>query len=165
MCEPCEGVKVKKRPAPNMPSKAEREEHEITHCPYRSWCDVCVKAMGREEPHRRVTEDQETSLPTIGMDYDKYGEEEAVSQQVTTLVLKDSETGMLKGHVTEVKGPRDEWIVKRCCKDIEGLGHSNILLKTDGEPALVAVQSEVKRSHRKGCARHQWKTPTYQDRS
>jgi len=104
---------------------------------------VCVRAMGREEPHNRVKETQETSLPTIGMDYDKYGEEEAVSLQVTTLVLKDSETGMLKGHVTEVKGPRDEWIVKKCCQDIEGLGHSNILLKTDGEPALVAVQSKI----------------------
>ena len=34
------GTKVKV--APTQPSNTERERHEVTHCPYRSWCPVCV---------------------------------------------------------------------------------------------------------------------------
>ncbi len=127
VCPPCEPAKVKLRPAPHMPTAAERAEHEVTHCPYRSWCDVCVRALGREDPHNRVSDKEESALPTVGMDYDKYGEEEAVGNQVTSLILKDSETGMIKGHVVEVNGPRDEWVLKRCCKDIEGLGHAAMM--------------------------------------
>ena len=29
------------RKSPKMPTKAEREEHRRTHCPYRSWCPHC----------------------------------------------------------------------------------------------------------------------------
>ena len=36
-------------PGPESVSKEEREEHERTHLPYRSWCEVCVKARGRKE--------------------------------------------------------------------------------------------------------------------
>ena len=103
VCPPCEPAKVKLRPAPQMPTAAERAEHEVTHCPFRSWCDVCVRALGREDPHNRVSDKEESALPTVGMDYDKYGEEEAVGNQVTSLILKDSETGMINGHVVEVK--------------------------------------------------------------
>ena len=35
---------------PADPTPAERAEHEVTHCPYRPWCPVCVEAMGREDP-------------------------------------------------------------------------------------------------------------------
>ena len=35
-------------PAPQYVSKAEREEHELTHTPYRSWCHHCVRCMGGE---------------------------------------------------------------------------------------------------------------------
>ena len=28
--------------APHTPSPKEVDEHELTHCPYRSWCDHCV---------------------------------------------------------------------------------------------------------------------------
>ena len=31
------------RKSPKGPTEAERREHEATHLPYRSWCEVCVK--------------------------------------------------------------------------------------------------------------------------
>ena len=34
------------------PTKVEREEHERTHCPYRSWCKHCAKPRARNSPHR-----------------------------------------------------------------------------------------------------------------
>ncbi len=123
VCEPCGEVKARTWTNPVKPSAKEVAEHELTHCPYRNWCDVCVSAMGREDPHHRQEEVEEGALPVVGSDYDKYGEEERAENHITSIVLKDSDTGMIKGHVTEVKGPKDEWIIKRCCKDIEGMGH------------------------------------------
>ena len=38
---------------PERPSRPEREKHELTHIPYRSWCEHCVKARARGRAHRR----------------------------------------------------------------------------------------------------------------
>jgi hypothetical protein len=40
---------------PGRPSQLEVEEHEVDHCPFRSWCEECVKGRGAGEPHRTVT--------------------------------------------------------------------------------------------------------------
>ena len=47
---------VKIRPSPILPSPKEVDEHYATHCPYRTWCPVCVKASGHEAPHKRRLE-------------------------------------------------------------------------------------------------------------
>ena len=44
--------------APRSPTKAEREEHARTHCPYRSWCEHCVKSRARNSPHRKCGEEE-----------------------------------------------------------------------------------------------------------
>ena len=48
-----EGRRAQAAAIPYTPSRAEREEHEITHTPYRSWCDYCVRARGRNRPHQQ----------------------------------------------------------------------------------------------------------------
>ena len=40
---------VRKLADPRMPTEDERKLHWLQgHYPYRNWCEVCVKAMGRE---------------------------------------------------------------------------------------------------------------------
>ena len=39
-----EHVKVMVLPKPHEPSKVERQSHEATHCPFRAWYEICVKA-------------------------------------------------------------------------------------------------------------------------
>ena len=58
-----EGREPKALRAPPRVSQAEIDMHEITHTPYRSWCEVCVKARGRNYPHKRM-EDKETMTKT-----------------------------------------------------------------------------------------------------
>ena len=41
---------LKTAPAPIKPCAADVEEHNITHMPYRSWCDSCVGGRGFAEP-------------------------------------------------------------------------------------------------------------------
>ena len=49
-----EGRKGKGLPSPPIVSRKEREEHELTHLPYRSWCPQCVRARGRNQPHSKL---------------------------------------------------------------------------------------------------------------
>ena len=51
-------------------SKAEREMHGITHTPYRAWCPHCVRARGRNTPHRtREGQREGRGVPKISMDF------------------------------------------------------------------------------------------------
>ena len=38
-------------PSPSLPSKAEVEQHNLTHSPYRSWCPFCVAARRKNNAH------------------------------------------------------------------------------------------------------------------
>ena len=37
--------------SPYAPSRQEVIEHNITHCPYRSWCRKCVMGKAKCDPH------------------------------------------------------------------------------------------------------------------
>ena len=39
-----------------VPSLEEFQRHMMTHLPYRSWCEYCVKGRGKEAPHQRAQE-------------------------------------------------------------------------------------------------------------
>ena len=65
-----EGRAAKRLPKPQKVSKIEREEHELTHTPYRSWCKYCVRGRGQNMPHMRVKDAKEDGgVPIISMDY------------------------------------------------------------------------------------------------
>ena len=51
-----------------LPSVAEIEEHNLTHVPFRDWCEFCVEGKASSHPHtkRKVTENE---VPVISMDY------------------------------------------------------------------------------------------------
>ncbi len=62
---------------------------------------------------------------------------------MTTLVSKDKESGALWGNVASCKGPGDMWLVRKQVRNVELIGRANIGIKTDGEPAIVAVQNRI----------------------
>ena len=159
--------------SPIRPSAEDVEAHSTTHVPYRNWCPICVRARGKEDPHQRQTGEKRmrrgARLPKISMDYQELkskaklqvSEEDAV---VRIIVAKDEQTGMTTAHRVDTKGPTDEWIVKRVVQDIEELGRSDIILKTDGEPAMVAVQRAVT-ALRKGMVTKPENPPSYNPQS
>ena len=57
-----EHVKVKVPPKPCEPTKAERQSHEATHCPFRAWCEICVKAKRPDGKHAKQVENPEHIL-------------------------------------------------------------------------------------------------------
>ena len=44
---------------PQLPTEEERLLHELTHQPYRSWCEVCQRSKGRPAYHKRQPKDRE----------------------------------------------------------------------------------------------------------
>ena len=90
---------------------------------------------------------------TVSMDYKSFGEASMEDDKVTVIVVKDETTGCVAAHVCEQKSAADKWVVERVCDDIDLFGHSGLVLKGDGEPALVQVQSAIKekRTHPTIC--------------
>ena len=58
-------------PLPCTPTRAEREAHEATHLPFRSWCEVCVQGRADNPQHRRRPPQvvEEHRLPEVHLDY------------------------------------------------------------------------------------------------
>ena len=50
-------------PAPSEPTSEERRHHCLTHLPHQPWCNVCVRARGRENRHESRSQSQHTSHP------------------------------------------------------------------------------------------------------
>ena len=59
---------------PRQPNQHEKEEHEMTHLPFRSWCRYCVMGRGREEDCRKSME-EERQVPEVHLDYMFMGDE------------------------------------------------------------------------------------------
>ena len=92
--EGTEEAPVKARRAPREPTEAERLRHEVTHLPYRSWCEVCIKARGRCRPHMRQSDKGEpNAAPKIALDYFFLGGEDMEAVENPMLVALDQETG------------------------------------------------------------------------
>ena len=66
-----EGREAKENRTGAQVSKKERERHELTHCPYRSWCPYCVQGRAHKRPHKAKTKEdkEEVGVPRVSMDY------------------------------------------------------------------------------------------------
>ena len=54
---------------PRLPSERERREHELTHCPFRCWCEHCVRGAGSEYRHSTVTgTNADNDVPRVILD-------------------------------------------------------------------------------------------------
>ncbi len=149
---PCAGCRIPKTlNSPIKPSAEEIERHYTNHLPYRNWCPVCVKTKGAEMAHRRGAnepdEEDRGAVPIVDIDYSSLNENvEQVEEReckLKTMVMKDETSGNVFQHKVQVKGVGDEWLLKKMCKDMEELGRRDAVLKSDGEPAIVAVQNKI----------------------
>ncbi len=160
VCVPCGNRRIpNKLSSPMKPSAVDVDEHYCTHLPYRNWCPVCVKAKAKEGDHKRGVEieDDKSGLPIVALDYQALNEEtneEGEKKKMLVdkseddgklkmIVGKDEPTGNVLAHFVLCKGIGDEWAVKRIVKDLEEMGRGHAIVKTDGEPAIVAVQNRL----------------------
>ena len=145
---PEEAKEFKAAVRPWLPSQAEIDKHRIDHLPYRIWCPECVEGFGRERAHHG--HEGERSIPLVSCDYMFFTErgvfarhelpEEEKAQAVKVIVVKCASTGCLFAHVVPQKGvDPDGFVIEQLKQDIVWLGHSQVVIRSDNEPALVKV--------------------------
>ena len=127
--------------SPKEPTQQERDEHEATHLPYRSWCKHCVRGRGRSEAHKQLQADSSHTVPHVSMDYCFMGQDE--SKCLPILVIRDHASKFVYSHVVPSKGTSHAYPAAQTFVDIEQLGHSKIVLKNDQEPAIVDLHNAV----------------------
>ena len=154
--ESAEGDNPRCLPCPGNPTKEERLAHELTHWPYRPWCEWCVRGRAVGPNARSVPADRKIALiPKAHMDYaflqdeviedaTEMGQEEAVKKSRTIMVMVETLCGSVWSYATKGKGyASDQWLPRKIHNDLTtaGMGAAHISLKTDNEPARgVEVQ-------------------------
>ena len=108
--------------SPKEPTQQERDEHEATHLPYRSWCKHCVRGRGRSEAHRQLQADKSHAVPHVSMDYCFMGQDE--TKCLPILVIRDHASKFVYSHVVPSKGTSHAYPAAQTFSDIEQLGHS-----------------------------------------
>ena len=159
MCRPCneEGEKVKAFRAPRKPSQKEVDDHELSHVPYRDWCEPCIRGQAKDAHHRTVTgELAESSVVRVSMDYcfvkedvvekDNEHEETTIARMaMTVLVMMDTLCSSIWSYAVKSKGMAEKWVAEQMAEDIEtiGLSEERIILKADQEASITEVQRAV----------------------
>ena len=143
--------------APLKVSKEQRDAHEITHTPYRAWCRHCVRARGRNAPHRMRTEEQrERQVPKVRMDYFFMSQADEKADKNPLIVMVDESTGEKYARAVGKKGIGEEnemeWLVKDMSEEMKSWGHQggdggHIILKSDGERSIVALRTALAKFH------------------
>ena len=84
------------------PTRAQWEERQATHLPFRSWCPRCVVGRLGNPPHRRVV-NEEASAPEVhfGYAFRRRREEDRV---VTLLVMQHRQPRAVRCWVVPQKG-------------------------------------------------------------
>ena len=153
-----EAREVRAPTIPMTPSKAEVLQHRLKHHPYRDWCPHCVRGKGREDRHTGSSQkDEYMGIPKLASDYFYIGqrrpigrqerqeaEEEAEKDgQTPVIVIKDTRSKAIFAHACPCKGVHGA-VVGRIIEDLNSLGYRRVLVRTDGEPAILNLWKKVK---------------------
>ena len=150
-----ESQPVDSLPSPYMPTQSERDDHDLTHAVYRSWCKHCVEGRGVEQGHRLGDDHSERGVAIVGFVYmfltakDLYTrkewaecDEKNIDERLVlkVLVVRDMRSKSLFAHAVAAKGSDANGYAAQCIvDDVVWLGYSRVILKSDNEPAIVRL--------------------------
>ena len=134
--------------APREPTAEEREEHELTHLPYRAWCKHCVRGRGKSEAHKELHAEAQHTVPHVSMDYCFMGQDE--SKCLPILVVRDHASRFTFSQVVPCKGTGHLYCAKQLVANLEVLGHSRLLIKCDQENSIMDLRSVAIAECKKG---------------
>ena len=131
---------------PRVPTAEERSLHELTHLPYRSWCDHCMACKARSDPQRILDPAPEgrRAVPCIQADY-AFGKIEADKPTLTVLVAVDTWTKMVMSYPVEYKGSDLRGQAEQLVKFSLALNYMDqVEFVGDSEPTMKSLMSSVK---------------------
>ena len=140
---------VKEMADPRRPSEKEVERHRRHHVPYRNWCEICVKAKGRDWDHRREV-GKERGLSEYSFDYCFPGDE--FGYKLTVLVGRERVTGASFATAVPTKGSTGRFTIEKMIEFVEEVGDGSqaIVVKTDQEPSIKAIVEDLVKEREEG---------------
>ena len=136
-----EQVKVKVPLKPYEPTKEERQSHDATHCPFRAWCEICVKAKSPDGKPAKQVENPE-HIPVIEFDY-AFATDAPGGPKVSIMVATDSIHGWIFAFVARRKGGQDDYVMQSFQNYIDRLELVKAELKCDQEPSTLDVANAL----------------------
>ena len=131
---------------PYAPGAEERDAHNATHCPFRSWCPLCVAGKAPDPQHLALKDGDERKVPTIEFDYAKAsGKAHEPGSQLPIITASESQHGACFSSIIRKKGSSDEYIVQSFLNWIPTLGCPTYELACDREPSTVDVRNAMVR--------------------
>ena len=132
-------------PGPQDPTPEQRAQHELTHLPPEPWCEHCVKGRAIDTAHRLVPLELRATNPRVEVDYsfvkvDGTAAEMAESSEVI-LSAWDEATGMATAACLPSKNYDVDYVSRWLGEFVVSLGHTKVVVRTDGEPAVLAIAS------------------------
>ena len=120
-------------PVPRQPSQHEREEHELTHLPFRAWCKTCVAAKARQAYHTK----QPDRRDCLQLDFGFLTEG---NRQDAVLVVTDARTGCCAALLCETKHIT-ETLIRFVLSFIYSVGTTSNLTNTDARQIFEVADS------------------------
>ena len=117
-----EQIKVMVTPKPYEPTKVERQSDEATHCPFRAWCEVCVKAKSPDGKHtKQLGNAEHTHVIEFAYAFapDTPGDP---NRKILMIVATDSIHGSIFAVVARRKGGQDNYVMQIFQNYIDRLG-------------------------------------------
>ena len=119
-------------------------QHNLTHCPYQGWCEVCVASKGKSDHyHREAPQPMEGDVARIQMDFMFVGAERTFVDEprakATVLMVICKDDGNLSA--TEERTKTDEHGVEMVLRFLST--YEGVEIKTDGEPSIVEIARRV----------------------
>ena len=151
-----------------LPSAENVEEHRVDHLPFRSLCKFCIGGRRLGQPH--ALSQSESTIAIVGLDYffitsdgvvrrdelefaaDAKGEAALAEARnagglLKAVVIRCFQFKNVFAHVVLVKGDDEEhYCARLVLSDIEWLGHTRVVLKSDNENSIAAVRKRVART-------------------
>ena len=126
----------------------ERALHELTHMPYKAWCDHCIAMRGLQDRHQQLSEGSDRDTPTISFDIAYTGvsgdNKSEAGHKLAILVAHDTSTGSVLALPMPSKAKPDlKQAAVELTRFVQSLGHTTISLQTDNEPSTLALQDLV----------------------
>ena len=138
---------------PKDPTPEEKAQHELTHLPPADWCEHCIKGRAVDTAHRHVPVELKASNPRVEVDYSlvKVDGTAANQDDSTEVILSawDEATGMGTAACLPSKSYDTDYVSRWLGEFVASLGHTKVVVRTDGEPAAQAIAKRLLDTFRK----------------
>ena len=133
---------------PREPTEKEKEEHYLHHIPPEDWCEICSRTKTLAFAHRTIREeDRIGEVPVVSMDlcFLRRRRQQLV---VPIAVIRENHRGETRAHGLLSKHmdmKLGSYIINTLVGDIGAMGFKKLILKSDQEAAMKALQVQTKK--------------------